>query len=66
MWAMNNRRLIIAAVAFVIVGAVVLALLQYVLKVQGAVLKLIIGIVIAAIAAAIAYMVVKNPAQPAQ
>jgi hypothetical protein len=62
---MNNQRLIIAAVAFVIVGAVVLALLQYVLKVQGGFLKLIIGIVVAAIAAGIAYMTVKNP-PPAQ
>ncbi len=59
-----NNRVIIAGVAFVIVGAVVLALLQYVLKVQGAVLKLIIGVVVAAIAAGIAYMVVKPPAQP--
>ncbi len=61
---MGNRRLIIAGAAFVIVGALVLALLQYVLKVEGAWLKLIIGIVAAVIAAVIALMVVKNPAPP--
>ncbi len=63
---MSNRRLIIAGAAFVIVGALVLALLQYVLKVEGAWLKLAIGIIAAVVAAGIAFMVAKNPAPPAK
>ncbi len=63
---MGNRRLMIAGAAFVIVGALVLALLQYVLKVEGAVLKLIIGIIAALIAAGIAFMLVKNPTPSAK
>ena len=52
-----NRRTIITVVVFLVVGAVVLGLLQYVLKVQGAVLKLAIGVIVAVIAAGIAYMI---------
>lgn len=60
-----NRRLIIAGAVFVIVGAIVLGLLQYVLRVQGAPLKLVIGVVAALIGGVIAWVLVKSPGQPA-
>ncbi len=56
-----NRRYMITGIAFIVVTAVVLALLQYVLRVQGAPTKLIIGIVVGLIGAGIAYMTAKEP-----
>ncbi len=57
-----DRRALTTAVVFVIVGAIALALMQFVLHVQGAVLKLVIGIVVGLIAAAIAYYFTKPTA----
>jgi membrane protein YdbS with pleckstrin-like domain len=54
-----SRQTMITGAVFVIVGAIVLAVLQYVVHLQGAVLKLIIGVVIALIAAGIAFYVTK-------
>ncbi len=59
---MMNRRTMITAIVFVVAGAITLALLQWVLHVQGAVLKIIIGIVVALIAGGIAFFVTKTPA----
>ena len=56
-----NRQMIITAVAFVVVGAIALALEQWVFHLQGAVLKLIIGIVVALIAGGVAFFVTKTP-----
>ncbi len=56
-----NRQMMITGIVFVVAGAITLALLQYVLHVQGAVLKLIIGIVVALIAGAVAFFVTKPP-----
>lgn len=54
---------VITVVAFVVSAAIVLALLQFVLRVQGGVLKLAIGIIVGLIVAGIAFVVVKTPAK---
>ncbi len=55
-----NRNMIITAVVFLVSGAITLGVLQYILRVQGAVLKLAIGVVIALIAGGIAFFVTRN------
>jgi hypothetical protein len=58
-----NRNMIITAVVFLVAGAITLGVLQFILHVQGAVLKLAIGVVIALIAGGIAFFATRN--QPA-
>jgi hypothetical protein len=55
-----NRNMIITVVVFLVAGAITLGLLQFVLHVQGAVLKLAIGIVVALIAGGIAFFVTRE------
>jgi membrane protein DedA with SNARE-associated domain len=60
-----NRNMIITAVVFLVAGAVTLGVLQFILHVQGAVLKLAIGVVVALIAGGIAFWVTREKkAQP--
>ena len=54
---------VIAVIGFVLGAAIALAALQFVIHLQGAVLKLIIGIVIGLIVAGIAFVVIKEPVQ---
>lgn len=54
---------LIAVIAFVVSAAIVLGIEQYVIHLNGAVLKLIIGVVVGLVVAAIAFFVVKTPAQ---
>jgi hypothetical protein len=53
-------RTIVAIIAFIITYAVVLGILQFIVKVSGAILKLGIGAVIALIAAGIAFAVARG------
>jgi len=53
-------RTIVAIIAFIITYAIVLGILQFIVKVSGAVLKLGIGAVIALIAAGIALAVARG------
>ncbi len=53
-------RTIVAIAAFIITYAIVLGILQFIVKVSGAILKLGIGAVIAIIAAAIAFAVARG------
>ena len=53
-------RTIVSIVAFILTFAVVLAILQFIVRLSGAFLKLGIGAVIAIIAAAIALNVARN------
>ena len=54
---------IAAIIAFVVSAAIVLGLLQFIIHLQGAPIKLVIGIVVGLIVAGIAYMVYKEPAK---
>ena len=54
---------LIAVIAFVVSAAIVLGIEQFLIHLSGAVLKLIIGVVIGLIVAAIAFVVVKEPAK---
>ncbi|HLY27868.1 MAG TPA: hypothetical protein VKQ72_16090 [Aggregatilineales bacterium] len=56
-----NQKTMITVGVFVVGLLIVLGIEQYVLHVSGGFLKLIIGLVIAAIAAGIAFAVVKTP-----
>jgi hypothetical protein len=56
-----DRRAITSAVIFLVVAAIVLVVLQYILHVQGAILKVALGIIIGAIVAGVAYTVVLKP-----
>ena len=58
------NRQIMVAVAFVISAAIVLAILQYVIHMQGAILKLIIGVVVGLIVAGIVFAMTGNSANP--
>jgi hypothetical protein len=53
-------RTIVAIIAFIVTYAIVLGILQYIVRLQGAVLKLGIGAVIALIVAAIAFAVARG------
>lgn len=57
------NRTIVAIIAFIVTYAIVLGILQFIVKVSGAILKLGIGAVIALIAAGIALMVAQNAAK---
>ena len=59
---MMNQRLIVPAVLFVVVGVVVVAVLNWVIKMHGGVEKVLIGAVIGLIVAGIAYAVMPKPA----
>jgi hypothetical protein len=52
---------LIAVIVFVVSTGIVLGLLQFVVHVQGAVLKLAVGIIVGLIAAGIAFLVVQVP-----
>jgi hypothetical protein len=52
---------IVAIITFVVSTAIVLGILQYIVHLQGSILKLVIGVVIGLIAAGIAFLVVKEP-----
>jgi hypothetical protein len=56
-----DRQVITSAVIFLVVAAIVVVVSKYVVHVQGAVLKVALGIIIGAIVAGVAYMVVLKP-----
>ncbi len=60
-----NRQMMITAAAALVALVITLGLLQYVIHLQGAPLKLLIGIVVAVIAGAVAFFVTRAPATQA-
>ncbi len=60
-----NRQMIITGVAFLVGLAIALGLLQYVIQLHGAVLKLVISIVVGIIVGGIAFAVTRNTATTA-
>ena len=55
-----NRHTLTAIIVFIVSYVIVLGILQFVVKVSGAILKLGIGAVIAIIAAAIAFAIARS------
>jgi hypothetical protein len=59
----NMSKPVIAAIAFVVAAAITLGVLQFIIHLNGALTKIVIGAVVGLIVGGIAFVVVKEPAK---